>query len=538
MYCKHCGKSIDANVSFCGHCGEKTTQPTSKQKPKQSGAATKKAIFITIVSVCLVLTVSMTFAIVWTLRGRSANIPNISGTTSPPANSLSPVPSPTDTVSISPTHTNTPPTSPESLTETSPVNTVEPTPVNAGDYIVFGGYSWLILEADDDRALILSEHVLEARAYHSDYTDITWEQSDLRKYLNESFYNSFTQEDRARILGTYISNANNQWFGSYGGNDTIDMIFLLSLEETTRYLGDSGQLSNRPDFRTWLINDRYNSGRVAKYANNTTSQWWLRSPGSVGNTPAYVAEDGILSVTGHTYYVANRSGTDLGVGVRPALWISLRNDVGSAPNVATPPPITQTQPSVEIIQIGDIIQFGGYDWRALDVQDGKALVLSEYVLEARAYNDVRSEVTWESSSLRRWLNGEFYNNFSPDDRSRIVETLVTNADNNWFRFNGGNDTTDMVFVLSIDEVTQYFGDSGQLRNRPSENTLRIDDQYNSERIARYTTGSASWWWLRSPGGDNDCAAYIDSDGILYLICATNNHASIGVRPAIWLIINP
>jgi hypothetical protein len=84
----------------------------------------------------------------------------------------------------------------------------------------------------------------------------------------------------------------------------------------------------------------------------------------------------------------------------------------------------------------------------------------------------------------------------------------------------GNDTDDYIFLLSLEEVVRYFGDSGQLANGPSENRNAIDDQYNEARIA-YDFGG--WWWLRSPGGGDIGVSGTRVDDDYH-----------GVRPALWI----
>jgi len=138
------------------------------------------------------------------------------------------------------------------------------------------------------------------------------------------------------------------------------------------------------------------------------------------------------------------------------------------------------------IKVGDIIQFGAYEWRILDIQGGRALVVSENILEFRLYHHEFGPITWADCSLRAYLNGEFYNSnaFSNADRTRIVQVTNVNENNQWYGTNGGANTQDRIFLLSISEVVKYFGDSGQLANRPS-GAQYIDDQYNTNRIATF-----------------------------------------------------
>jgi RNA polymerase subunit RPABC4/transcription elongation factor Spt4 len=110
------------------------------------------------------------------------------------------------------------------------------------------------------------------------------------------------------------------------------------------------------------------------------------------------------------------------------------------------------------------VQFGGYQWRVLDIQSNRTLLLTDDIIEKRPYNMKWKGVTWEDCTLRHYLNNEFYNRFSGQEQAMILETKNTNANNPWYGTNGGGDTTDKIFMLSIEEVVRYFGDSGQLKN--------------------------------------------------------------------------
>ena len=191
--------------------------------------------------------------------------------------------------------------------------------------------------------------------------------------------------------------------------------------------------------------------------------------------------------------------------------------------------------SAEQMKVGDTISFGKYQWRVLDIQDGKALILSDTVIVNKAYHAEPKEITWEKCTLRQYLNGEFYNSFSTEGKARILETTIPNNDNPWYGTSGGAATKDRIFLLSIEEVVKYFGDSGQLKNQPKD-AYSINDQYNSARIAKDANGNALWWWLRSPGYGSHDAAYVYDDGILNVLglFVYLSHTSGGARPALWL----
>ena len=186
----------------------------------------------------------------------------------------------------------------------------------------------------------------------------------------------------------------------------------------------------------------------------------------------------------------------------------------------------------------DIIEFGGYDWRVLDVQGNRMLIITDRVIDRRMYHHTFEAVTWETSDIRRYLNIDFFNRFSPQDQARIANTTVINNDNQWFGTRGGDNTTDRIFLLSIEEVVRYFGDSGQLGNRPGGATW-IRDEYSSARIARNQRDSASWWWLRSPGNRPNGAASVDDHGSLDMNGRNvfwEGGGGGGVRPALWLYL--
>ena len=187
------------------------------------------------------------------------------------------------------------------------------------------------------------------------------------------------------------------------------------------------------------------------------------------------------------------------------------------------------------VSVGDVIQFGQFAWRVLDVQGNRALILSDRVLEFRRYHHTFGPVTWATSEMRAYLNGEFLNRFSAADRARIAETNVINNNNPWFGTSGGSNTVDRVFLLSIEEVVRFFGDSGRLRNRPT-GVWGILDQHSNARIARDLAGNASWWWLRSPGSTTRYAADVNRYGNIDLIGTEVHWYSVGIRPALWLYV--
>jgi len=217
-----------------------------------------------------------------------------------------------------------------------------------------------------------------------------------------------------------------------------------------------------------------------------------------------------------------------------------KKDVGSTGATGSSKGNAQ-QDSYASAKVGDTVQFAGFDWRVLEVSEDLIMIVSVNLLDSDQYNFVNAKMTWAESSLRESLNSYFYDKtFSDEDKALIAETTVINADNPWYGTPGGDNTEDKLFLLSIEEVVKYFGDSGMLANRP-EDAKSIEDQYDKARIACYDrTGIDSWWWLRSPGDGPTQAALINQFGGLR-ICGFDVHLDDhfpegrgGIRPALWL----
>lgn len=184
------------------------------------------------------------------------------------------------------------------------------------DTIIFGNYDWRVLDIKKNRALIITEDIIELQWYHREFTDITWADCQLRNYLNHVFYNTFSPDEKGKIVAVTNTNSDNQWFKTKGGADTLDPIFLLSLEEVCEYFGDSKENLFVKGKQKWLIDDENNQERQAEFKGK--NHWWrLRSPGYYGRTSASVNSSGNVYVRGNGVYGTPKDGG----GVRPALWL-------------------------------------------------------------------------------------------------------------------------------------------------------------------------------------------------------------------------
>lgn len=201
--------------------------------------------------------------------------------------------------------------------------------VEVGALVPLGGHDWRVLEVRDGAALVITETIIEQRPYHDAYKEITWADCALRAYLNGAFCDRFDAAEAARIVPVMNRNADNQWYGSPGGADTLDRVFLLSIEEAVcRCFGDSSAKLYNPGRkqRYWFERkDANNARRTARLDANRDSVWWwwLRSPGRLSVKAVYVHGDGNIGIQGNNILIGNLADGRCTGGVRPALWLRL-----------------------------------------------------------------------------------------------------------------------------------------------------------------------------------------------------------------------
>ena len=169
------------------------------------------------------------------------------------------------------------------------------------------------------------------------------------------------------------------------------------------------------------------------------------------------------------------------------------------------------------------------EWIVLDVQDGRALLLSLCGIECMPYNDVWTNVTWEDSMMRRWLNGEFLASaFDGAEREAVALTDVKNdRSQGYARSNsdGGPDTQDRVFLLSYAEAWKYMPNAADRRCRITAHAKAQGAEHNRET-------RCGWWWLRSPGNYRLYQGDVFSSGI-QSVSITKSRSDV-VRPAMWV----
>ena len=223
--------------------------------------------------------------------------------------------------------------------------------------------------------------------------------------------------------------------------------------------------------------------------------------------------------------------------------------------------------------VGDIIEFGSYpkdeitdstyvgktttfngktysvepiEWRILKVENGKALLIAEEIIDNRPYNSTSETVdgyhgnNYAHSDIRKWLINEFYNTaFSSAEKNFIVATTLDNsaaptdfnASGSYTEYSSES-TTDKVFLLSKDEAntyaSKYFGTTGTDYAYANGMTLG----------AGAGSGKGVYWLLRTAGNNTFQIYYVHMRWGKYVTYFNWSGEGVlwpmGVRPAIYL----
>ena len=238
---------------------------------------------------------------------------------------------------------------------------------------------------------------------------------------------------------------------------------------------------------------------------------------------------------------------------------------------------------IQGVNIGDKINFGNYqrfdekqvglEWTVLDVVN-KALLFNDYCIAWKPFFDkgIKPENmanAWRDSSIRKYLNTEFYDTcFSADEKRLIMNISNSNKENPYWmnaQFKSsrkpagdGDETDDKVFLLSLEDVLAYGldGDTGDVKKYSDydEQLMReVGDDFN-----KYCLHGDYSWFLRTPGyeyySDDECrlmqiACYkssldvVDSNGRIIEHypgkMSTQGSAGVsknGIRPALWVCV--
>jgi hypothetical protein len=163
---------------------------------------------------------------------------------------------------------------------------------------------------------------------------------------------------------------------------------------------------------------------------------------------------------------------------------------------------------------GESYSFGDYSWRMLATSDGRALIITEDIIEVRRFDEESND--WGSSEIRRYLNDDFYNQFSPDEQQLICDTNLADVG-----------TSDKVFLLSVDEVQAFF-------TSPEDcyAAYRGIEPTDSDGKPLYPNDMERWWWLRTPGASGIGVSLAGSEGCIWPDENNVSRIYYGIRPVL------
>lgn len=204
---------------------------------------------------------------------------------------------------------------------------------------------------------------------------------------------------------------------------------------------------------------------------------------------------------------------------------------------------------IKNIKIGDSYIFGTYEqdnnisngkeaieWTVLNKDGMSLLLVSKQALDCKRYDTSYIDVTWENCSLRKWMNNSFLNEaFSEEEKALIQSTTVSAYNNPSYNTDPGNDTTDKVFLLSINEAEKYFN-SDEARKCALTAYAKAQGAMTIDTYKTPSGAATCWWWLRSPGARQDIAATVYLGGSVDYSGSYVSNVHDCVRPALWISI--
>lgn len=420
---------------------------------------------------------------------------------------------------------------------------------------------------------------------------------------------AFSAEEQSAVVAQTVSTEDNPENEIEGGNDSFDKVYLLSTEEVTSpAYGFCEDYSTYSVSRRVQASDFANAMGAWKspdkgYQGN--SQWLLRSPGGNSKDAAVVEEDGGVQRGGYMYNEYDAVVPVLHIDLSSDLWSVTTGESDKKP--PTPGPLANpvhyctkedngtdytewsyvyfgSYPQTEVTgsALTSAITGAAYDdygdawvgsikyrrigsvssgdnayryfkwerikWRVLQHDGSTLFLLADRGLDGRAYHyhANQTSITWENCSLRSWLNDAFYQTaFGRAEQAAVVPQTVVNGDNPQYGTEGGNDTTDKVYLLSIGEAaTPSYGFCEDL------DTASVSRRVLSSDYCAYASGvgvnddGSCEWRLRSPGQNTYASAhvrngYVDRKGgfVIYNDYAVVPVLHINLSSELWYAVD-
>lgn len=189
---------------------------------------------------------------------------------------------------------------------------------------------------------------------------------------------------------------------------------------------------------------------------------------------------------------------------------------------------------------GDIVKFGNYPfeangevkpitWRIIYLKGNKALLWSEYCIDANQFAAQSLNNSWEYSTLRQWLRDKFMHNaFTSEEISFIDFTEIETSYGPVSSRNSGSKTTDKIFIPSLEEINTY---------RLLNGDLVVKATPYAQKRGVFNDNGYAFWWLRTPGSSKDTEMLVSKTGEINKSGSYVYLRNRGIRPALWVDLN-
>ena len=191
--------------------------------------------------------------------------------------------------------------------------------------------------------------------------------------------------------------------------------------------------------------------------------------------------------------------------------------------------------------VGETVKFGSYPqsdvtgavkepltWKVLKVEDGKALLITEFGIDNVMFHNGNMNLTWDTCDMRKWLNGEFFGTaFSADEQAQILDTTNVIKGSTVHGAPGCPDTVDKVFPISIDDAKTLFASD-------EERACKATPYAAAKGAFCHASNGNCWWWLINPGYYPSDTAGVNYNGFVHESGDNVSSPSDAVRPAIWV----
>ena len=428
---------------------------------------------------------------------------------------------------------------------------------------------WKVINVDEknNTALVVSMYSLDHMKFYGDEKESSWKDSSIRKWLNNDFYNiAFNDEEKKQIKSTALNNKNVEGIRVRQGDDTTDKIFLLSADEFIKLaLGDTYSFINtnyaeakyKKDNSNKNLDETKNNYHFGRNKNKRSERsFWLRNNGIEDKYVMFVdfnkdiyAEDNSGKYIDYT----GISGLENGLYVRPAMNIDISLVMDESKKYIENEDLVR----LPNYSVGTYINFGKYyknnnteleqiEWRVIAKENDKMLLMSRYGIEYMPFNEVDKGITWETSTLRKWLNEDFYNlAFNDIEKKSIIKNL-TKIDTG-SGGNSGRDTYDYVTLLSHKDLIDYLDlydlidakeDITKFDSLKCYHTRYAFENYNKKTGKKIRNEYLpKRWWLRDITATYKNVLIYDYQDKKVSETMNCTEKSVLVRPAIWVAID-